>query len=68
MSEDRAEYTVESMNNGSVQWRVTAFVHDIELEKVLNDMTAQGYEIAWKERNSAGRDGLETTTIVWWKL
>ena len=53
----------ETMAGGEVEWRVKAFVHDVELEDVLNGLYPE-YEVEEMFRNTAGKDGQETTTIV----
>ena len=42
-------------------YRVRAFVRDRDLEAVLND---DGWELVEMWRNTPGKDGEETTTVV----
>ena len=43
---------------------VQSFIHDAELEAVLNTVCAKGYFVKNIFRNSPGVDGQETSTVV----
>jgi hypothetical protein len=47
----------------SPEWKVVPWVRDVELEKVLNDLSPD-WNIVEMFRNIPGADGQETTTIV----
>lgn len=54
---------MEVSNGVNGDWRVVPFVHDAELEGVLNELDPE-YHIVSLFRNSPGEDGQETTTVV----
>lgn len=45
-------------------WTVKAWVRDCDLEGILNGLSADGWKIVERFRNSPGTDGQETTTVV----
>jgi len=52
---------------GRIVWKVSPYVADIELEKVLQEHYDQGFTIREIWRNTPNKAGLETTSIAFSK-